>query len=57
MGPAPAPSILQQGFDPHKGLGKSQQVIKEPNSSMSHVLLTWDWDTRRLLHVFRRGPG
>jgi hypothetical protein len=28
--------MLQQGFDPHKGLGKSQQGIKEPMSSMPH---------------------
>jgi hypothetical protein len=28
--------MLQQGFDPRKGLGKSQQGIKEPLSSMPH---------------------
>jgi hypothetical protein len=28
--------MLQQGFDPRKGLGKSQQGIKEPISSMPH---------------------
>jgi hypothetical protein len=28
--------MLQQGFDPHKCLGKSQQGIKELISSMPH---------------------
>jgi hypothetical protein len=28
--------MLQQGFDPCKGLGKRQQGIKEPISSMAH---------------------
>jgi hypothetical protein len=48
--------ILQQGFDPCKGLGKSQQRIKEPISSMPcppHMGLGYETSPT---HCFRGDP-
>jgi hypothetical protein len=37
--------MLQQGVDPRKSLGKSQQGIKEPLSSMPHPCMGLGYET------------